>query len=970
MRQGFLEGSRYSPGNMRQEALEALFVGREDHMRDVISRLVSSIQERQKHYLLLVGPRGSGKTHFLTLAYHRLMNQLSENYSRESVIIAFLNEEEWGVASYLDFIVRILRTISNQVPKLSDSIDEVYSKFSANPQHAESFSLKLLREHTQDKTLLLFCENLIDLFQGLGEVGQKKLRTTIQEEGNWAILASTPSLFSAIQLQENPFYGFFTIRTLEKIGFQTGIDLLVKKAIHEGKQELAEFLRTPHGRARARAIHHLAAGNHRAYVVLFDFLDKESLDDLVGPFMHMIDDLTPYYQDRMRQLPPAQRKIVEYLCLEGTPTTIKDIATPCLMSHQTAAKQIGELENSGFVNKIRSGRHTYCELSEPLMRICIEVKDNNTQHIRLFIDFLRHWFTTRELKRRQDEFHHNGSAGKLDRVHVQEAVTRALKDHQEPFIDALQIEAEHCLDADDYSGLAAIQEILVKENGNAEDYRLLTFALVESGKARDAIAIGREALKQFPVDADIYFNISCAYLMLNKAKKAFEAINKAIDIEGNSSIYLCIRADIQILLGQYQEAIKDAKQVLKLDKNHWHSLSQMIRSFLKMNEIEDAEKCVKEIMSMAPKEPNALFEASSFYYNQDQYDQSLGLIERAIKIDPDRADLRQLRGLIYFMTEDYAGAVEDLRYYASKFPNSVSTFCRLSDSLILVGKYEEAIDVARHLLEIDPQHTHANFVLGRSLLALGRQKEAISEFNELLISNDYHSLLGASKLVARSDDYRSAHKYLDRAQNLEPQNRRILIERVNLYINESKLDLALDCAKNVKELPDEIFLGQLLEALISAMTKPLHLVVEELLAGLELRYIANIDYEHVATISRVLSVSVRQFGPRYISPAFEKLQNLLVLPHDDGVVIEIVSNFILENVDKGFPGTIDEWEAAFESLSQQLGKYPNLSIAFEILKVAVRFTNTGDRGYLLRLPLEQRELIEEILSLQTLDRDN
>ena len=35
--------------------------------------------------------------------------------------------------------------------------------------------------------------------------------------------------------------------------------------------------------------------------------------DLIKPFMDMVDDLTPYYQDRMRQLPPTQRKIVEFL---------------------------------------------------------------------------------------------------------------------------------------------------------------------------------------------------------------------------------------------------------------------------------------------------------------------------------------------------------------------------------------------------------------------------------------------------------------------------------------------------------------------------------------------------------------------------------------------------------------------------------------------------------------------------------
>ena len=419
MREGFLRSSRYSPGNMDRESLEALFVGRGDDMEDVLSRVTRSIRSPEKHYILLVGPRGSGKTHFLALAYHRLMDRVDAADARGCVAVAVLNEEEWGVASFLDLVVRILRSLVEEAPDLDTEIAAIYDRFSKDPADAETFAVACLRQHTHGKTLLLLCENLVDLFHGLGEEGQKRWRAAIQEDGNWTIVASTPSLFSAIRLQKNPFYGFFTIRNLKKIDLDTGIELLAKKAVHEGETDLAEFLRTPLGRARARAIHHLAAGNHRAYVVLFDFLDKESLEDLVGPFMHMVDDLTPYYQDRMRQLPPAQRKIVEFLCLEGKPTTIKDISTPCLMSHQTAAKQIGELSTAGFVGRTRSGRNTFCELAEPLMRICIEVKDNKTQHFRLFVEFLRHWFTTRELERRHATFRHDEHSADLDRVHVE-----------------------------------------------------------------------------------------------------------------------------------------------------------------------------------------------------------------------------------------------------------------------------------------------------------------------------------------------------------------------------------------------------------------------------------------------------------------------------------------------------------------------------------------------------------------------
>ena len=305
MRDGFLRGSRYSPGNMDRESLEALFVGRDDVMQSVLSRIMKSVRSTHKHYILLVGPRGSGKTHLLALAYHLLMDRIASAKAHDKVAVALLNEEEWGVASFLDLVVRILNALAGQAPELIADINDIYDRFSKDPAGAEAFAIARLRQHTHGKTLLLLCENLADLFDGLGEEGQQRWRATIQEDGNWAIVASTPSLFAGVALQDNPFYGFFTIRALDKIDFDTGLDLLAKKAVHEGKTELADFLRQPLGRARVRAIHHLAAGNYRAYVVLFDFLDKESLDDLVRPFMEMVDDLTPYYQDRMRQLPPA-----------------------------------------------------------------------------------------------------------------------------------------------------------------------------------------------------------------------------------------------------------------------------------------------------------------------------------------------------------------------------------------------------------------------------------------------------------------------------------------------------------------------------------------------------------------------------------------------------------------------------------------------------------------------------------------
>ena len=961
MRHGFLRSSRYSPGNMDRESLEALFVGRHDVMEDVLSRVTTSIRSPEKHFILLVGPRGSGKTHFLALAYHRLMDRIDAANARDSVAVALLNEEEWGVASFLDLVVRILRSLVEEAPDLDTEIAAIYDRFSKDPADAETFAVARLRQHTRGKTLLLLCENLVDLFHGLGEEGQKRWRAVIQEDGNWAIVASTPSLFAALTLQDNPFYGFFTIRALKKIDFDTGLELLAKKAVHEGKTELAEFLRTPLGRARARAIHHLAAGNHRAYVVLFDFLDKESLEDLVRPFMEMVDDLTPYYQDRMRQLPPAQRKIVEFLCLQGKPTTIKDISTPCLMSHQTAAKQIGELRTAGFVSRMRSGRNTFCELSEPLMRICIEVKDNKTQYFRLFVEFLRHWFTTRELERRRAAFQHDDHSADLDRVHVGEAVRCSLADRREPFVDALHVEAERCREAGDYRGAATIQETMARDSGRAEDYCEWVWDLVNAGDAQSAIAVGREAAAEHPDDAALQYNLTHAYCDEIRYVEALSAIDQAIVLDGVNPAYLCIRAHVLLRLERFEEAIEEAQAVLDTDPEHLHSFEQIIESLVALGRPRDAEARAKELIQLVPAEPDALLTASRFHLSQDRLNEALNLVDKVLDMDAGDQRARHLRGLVLFKMKDYRRASEDLRQFASHHPHSVSAHCRLADSLLLSGEWKEAIDVAEHLIEFDPAHSHAHYVRGDALIELGRHADAIAALDELLPTDHCHSLLLAASCARGIDDYASAGRYLGRVAELQPDNRELWIERTRLHMDEGAFDAAAESAARIEALPGGSLLGRLLAAQAAAATEPLETALDPLGAVLESEDFESDEVLHLEAIVGSLTVSLRKFGPRYLPQGLTKLRHLLTNLLDESVIGRILTDFLKENADTGFAGSLADWEKALERIASSLANLPDCRIPVEMLQVAVRYTKTGDERHLLSLPLEQRQLLEDVL---------
>ena len=846
MKQGFLQSSRYSPGNMSRESLEALFVGRDEIMEDVLSRLMKSAQGPEKHFLLLVGPRGSGKTHFIALAHHRLMERLDDADAHDEVLVAELKEEEWGVASFLDLVVRILKALADRSPNLSTGIDAIYDRFAKDPDEAEAHAIGLLREHAQGKTLMLFCENLLDLFDGLGDEGQRKWRSAIQEDGNWTMVASTPSLFAALTLQDNPFYGFFTIRQLESLDLETALELLAKKAAHERRPELAGFLRTPLGRARARAIHHLAAGNHRAYVVLFDFLDKESLDDLTTPFMQMVDDLTPYYQDRMRQLSPTQRKIVEFLSRQDVPATIKDIAVPSLMSHPTAAKQIGELETAGFVRRTRIGRNAFCELSEPLMRICMEVKDNRTRHFRLFVEFLRHWFTTSELEQRHSAFRRDDKATRVDRIHVEEALRRSYADRKEPFRDALREEASRCLAVDDYEGLARIQKTLASDGGQVDDHVAWIFARILTGDIETAIKVGRDAAARFPDHAAIQHLLARACGIRMQLDEALNAIDRAIELDGERPAHFLLRADILHDLERLDEALDAIDRAIELDgedSRHFLLRAFILQDLERLDEALDAIDCTIELDGQWPVH---FWLRADILHDLERLDEALKAVDRAIELDEGnsrqfwlRASILQRLGCLDAALNaidraieldeedselfgDRASILKDLERPVEAL-NAIDRAIQLDKenpghfsirAFILqdLGLLDEALNAIDRAIELDERRPGSLWLRADILLGLERFDEALDAAQALRAAAPDH-LHSQEQIMRALASLGRLHEAEARARDLvehAPGNLRAFLIASRFYLDQDRLDEALQLLQGALEIEPESQVARLL----------------------------------------------------------------------------------------------------------------------------------------------------------------
>jgi tetratricopeptide (TPR) repeat protein len=703
---------RYTPSMMGREDLEALFVQREDLLSRVVDLVRDGVLTPAKHHYLLVGPRGTGKTHTVSLVYHRCREQ-EEIFDK--LVIAWLREEEWGVSLFLDLLLRILRVLQEESPN-EELAGRIEALFGMSQAEAERAAGDMLKDYVGDRTLLLIVENLDSLFEGLANEGQQRLRAYLQENPFCTIVATAPSLFSGVSRKNSPFYGFFAVQHLENLNPEQARKMLVKIARHQGDEELAALLQTPVGKARVKAIHHLAGGNHRIYVILAQFLTSESLDQLVDPFLGTMDDLTPYYQSRMMLLSPQQRKVVEFLCEKSHPVAVKDIAQRCFMTHQTASSQLKKLREMCYVASISVGREAYYELREPLMRLCLEVKKYRGEPIRLFVDFLRYWYSRSDINKLIDGI--EDEAG-LEKEYLNHALKLYERERSDPKIQECMKRYEECRDKGDNEGAKSVADQLLALLGHkaeAVDYIRRAIVLRDLGDFAAALDDFNSATEIEPSVKDCWLGKGVVLVELNRHEESLAALSRAIDLGAD----------------------RDGK-VWAL---HGYSLSELER-------YHEALKSFERAIALGIDSGKVWVDRFRFLLYLERYDEALDVLDERDGNDMEVVGLK----IPVLMILDRADEAEKLLADLGEVKSSDVQYWHCRGRFYLVfDRYDEAFESFSRAMELKSVEPEVYYSAGFSLLLLQRWPEAFGMLDDALQRFPGYVVFGSGrveKIVAK-----------------------------------------------------------------------------------------------------------------------------------------------------------------------------------------------------------------------------
>jgi tetratricopeptide (TPR) repeat protein len=385
--------STYTPSNTDPELLKRIFVQREKLLERIVDRLSRSMTTGDKHHILLIGPRGCGKTNLVSLAVWELQKNPK---LADCMRIAWLGEDD-SFTGLIHLAFGIASQLSKEYPKEFPADFKTAVRGLSNDDAALAV-LQSTVGRLGARNLLLVTENMDQTFHSLGDSGQKKWRAFLQETRKIATLATAQQLFSGVSDRNEAFFGFFDIQHLKPLSVDEAVELITRISLEHSNRELIRYLKSAEGQFRIRALHYLAGGNHRMYVLLSEFLTKESLDDLVAAFDSLANDMTPFFQERIRSLPDQQRQLVQCLCDAQGALTVKEVASETFIDERVCSKQLGSLKEKGYVRSEKRGKESYYDMAEPLMRLCLEVKNQHGRPLRLLARFLRAWFPVTELE--------------------------------------------------------------------------------------------------------------------------------------------------------------------------------------------------------------------------------------------------------------------------------------------------------------------------------------------------------------------------------------------------------------------------------------------------------------------------------------------------------------------------------------------------------------------------------------------
>lgn len=225
--------------------------------------------------------------------------------------------------------------------------------------------------------------------------------------------------------------------------------------------------------------------------------------------------------------------------------------------------------------------------------------------------------------------------------------------------------------------------------------------------------------------------------------------------------------------GRDAEAEQELSTTVELDPQHADAWSELATVRMKMSyEPEDLLETLEHALAVNPNHLGALNQKAVVLNSQDRVEDAIALMERALKIAPDRPELLVNYG-DFLLDRDATKSVEAYRKAYTTDPAFPDAQAKLAEALERINKVDEARTEARAVLTEQPGSFLARLTLARCDQREKNFDAARQQLDDLL-TDDLNAASYASVQKTRAIILDRQGKYAEAFQASQAANARLL----------------------------------------------------------------------------------------------------------------------------------------------------------------------------------------------------
>lgn len=368
-----------------------------------------------------------------------------------------------------------------------------------------------------------------------------------------------------------------------------------------------------------------------------------------------------------------------------------------------------------------------------------------------------------------------------------------------------------------HDALSLSEVVLDRQDHDSMFWRLRGNALYSLGHYEDAEDAYNTGLGIAPDDAWLWYSRAMCLENLGRFREAVDCYDRAIvrDLE-NIDFWMGKAACLE-KLKLYKEASKCYDQVLQLQPGHRYALLSKALGLIKMHRYEEAayyfnranrithgnpkilrylKECQKilgnheevvevcrDLLRIEPDNVNHMVDMATSLQALGDDGEALKWLDKALEFRPGDKELIDMKRKSVQRSGNIEALQKLLQDILKANPHDKEARVELSRILCEKGEYADALRLIEDLPET-VSDASVQALKGRSLMALGRNEEAINAYTESLELRPNHipTLNAMANLLESIGKLDEAMEYIDRSLALDPSNLRSRLTKARTLI--------------------------------------------------------------------------------------------------------------------------------------------------------------------------------------------